>query len=193
LNENDFGRLAALAAESGIIPEGKIEEFLRCLKQRDFSWLVTDPSTQEQRLQGDVFDRIPIFLLNPEGKLLCREVRAMVLNSACDLEPRRSEILTFAPVQSFQKFAKTMEGQDKVHARSFLESVRTNEVNELLYLPSCPQLSSDAVVYLNQMNLVPGVEYEKALDEKRRVASLTDNGYYFLLMKLTRFFVRPQR
>jgi hypothetical protein len=43
------------------------------------------------------------------------------------------------------------------------------------------------------MGPVPAQTYEKALKDGRRKASLTQNGYYFLLMKLARFFVRAER
>jgi hypothetical protein len=34
--------------------------------------------------------------------------------------------------------------------------------------------------------------YELAIANKRRLASLTQNGHYFLLMKLTNFLARPE-
>lgn len=181
------------AVESGIVPKGDVAGFLKALRKRDFSWLVTDASTEEPRLQGDILTDVPVSAVRSDSTPMLRTGQVMVLNPICDLQPGRSQFLVVAPLVSFAKVAANelrRSGEEK--AKSFLENVRANNVDELFYLPTCPPLREDALVYLGQLCSVHAEVYERALAGNHRSASLTHNGYYFLLMKLSRLFIRPQ-
>jgi len=184
--------LERAARESGIVRPEHLASLLRSLKTPDFRWLVTNPSQTEERLQGDLVSKMPIVLINAAGMVRSRELIAMVLNNACDLQYGRSKFITLAPVTDFERFASRALMKDPERARSYLENVRANCIDELFYIPNCPQLPNGGVVRLDLMSSLSAVVYETAITGKRRFASLTQNGFYFLLMKLTHFLARPE-
>jgi hypothetical protein len=73
-----------------------------------------------------------------------------------------------------------------------LESIRANRIDELFYIPPCPQLSHGGIVRFSLLSSLSAELYELAVGDRRRIASLTQNGHYFLLMKLTHFLARPE-
>ncbi len=181
------------AIASGMVRPEHVDELLRALKIRSFAWLVCDPSQQENRLQGDVMRELPVAIVAPDGQPRCKGFTAMVINNACDLQPERSEMVTVAPLQHFDKFAASILAQkDDGRAKQYLDSVRANQIDELLYFPNCPQLPAGAVVRMDRLSSMSAQVYERALGDGGRIASLTQNGFYFFLMKLTRFLCRPE-
>jgi hypothetical protein len=116
----------------------------------------------------------------------------MVINNVCDLQVGRSEFVTLAPVHDFKKFAESMLSKGSEQAKTYLESVRANRIDEIIYIPNCPQLVNGGVVRLDLMSSLSAVVYENAITENRRFASLTRDGFYFLLMKITHFLARPE-
>lgn len=185
---------AEVAVSTGIVRQEHLDDLLRHLKVRTFAWLVCDPPQNEPRLQGDVLLQLPVAVVAPDGTPKCQGWTAMVMNNACDLQPNRSDMVTVAPVQSFEKYAKAIMGSlPPDQAKNHLESVRANKVDEIFYLANCSQIPEGAVVYMNRLSSMSSQIYENALlDEERRVASLTQTGFYFLLMKLTKFLCRPE-
>lgn len=185
----DFERAAR---ESGVVRPEHVDALLRSLARRDFAWLVCDPSQTEERLQGDLMREMPIAVIRDDGNAHLRRSVVMVINNVCDLQAGRSEFMTLAPVHDFKKFAEWMLSKDREKAKTYLESVRANKIDEFIYIPNCPQLVNGGVVRLDLMSSLSAIVYENAIAEKRRCASLTQNGFYFLLMKVTHFLARPE-
>jgi hypothetical protein len=116
----------------------------------------------------------------------------MVINNACDLQPGRSDFITLAPVEDFERFAAAMLNKDRERAKPYLESIRANNIDEIIYLPNCSQLPNGGIVRLDLMSSLSVAVYDAAIASGRRLASLTQDGFYFLLMKLTHFLARPE-
>jgi hypothetical protein len=91
-----------------------------------------------------------------------------------------------------ERFAARTLQKDPERARSYLENIRANRIDELFYIPNCPQLPNGGVVRLDLMSSLSAAVYETAIVSRRRFASLTRDGFYFLLMKLTHFLARPE-
>jgi hypothetical protein len=185
--------LVAAARSSGFIQEKHVHALLSQLKLPHFGWIIADPSNREERLQGDVFKDMPIGLIGPDGNCKKTTVTAMVVNNACDLQEERSDFVTVVPLQSFSSFSNFQDPAfDTEQRKSFLNSVVNNRVTEIIYLPACPQLSEASVILLDRMSTLSIEVYEDALDRGNRVASLTQNGFYLLLMRIGNFLLRPE-
>jgi hypothetical protein len=181
-----------VARESGLMQPKHVKALLLSLKTGNFSWIVCGPSQTEERLQGDLVLRMPMALIDPTGMPRSKTLTAMVINNVCDLQPGRSEFVTLAPVEEFERFAAAMLSKDPERAKSYLETIRANLLDEFFYIPNCSQLPGGGIVRFDLLSSLSAAVYEKAIADRLRIASLTRDGFYFLLMKLTRFLARPE-
>jgi hypothetical protein len=186
--------LEQAARQSGIIPPEKVESLLASLRRiPDYSWVLLSPHSSEERLQGDLLSEFPVAVVDGEGHPRCSKFAVLVLNNTCDLQPGRFQFVTLAPAMDFARFSQTyLEQEGEERARSYLHSVKANKVCEILWLPSFADFKEGAVVFLDRVGAAAGKLYEDALRERRRLASFSQNGFYFLLMKLTNHIARME-
>jgi len=186
--------LARAAGESGVIPPEKVGSLLASLKRvPDFSWVLLGPHPSDERLQGDLLSDFPVAVVDNEGNPRCSKFAVLVLNNTCDLQPGRSQFVTVAPAMDFSRFSKTYIGQEgEERAKSYLHAVRANQVCEILWLPTFASFKEGAVIFLNRVGAASAKLYEDALKERRRLASFSQNGFYFLLIKLTNHIARME-
>ncbi len=184
--------LEETARQSGIVRREHVDDLLLSLKNRNYGWIICSPSQTQERLQGDLVQQMPVALIDPTGSVRSKDFTAMVINNACDLQPGRSEFITLAPVEDFNRFAAAMLNKDRERARTYLESIRANNIDEFLYIPNCSQLPNGGIVRLDLMSSLSVAVYDAAIASGRRLASLTQDGFYFMLMKLTHFLARPE-
>ena len=93
----------------------------------------------------------------------------------------------------FALFAQSIiakRGEER--AKGYLRDVRSNNIYEMLWLPCFSTFKEGAVVFLDRVGAASVKVYEAALTEKRRVASFSQNGFYFLLIKLTNHIARME-
>jgi hypothetical protein len=186
--------LEELAQASNLIFPEHLPSFLQDLKRLpNYSWLLTAPHSEESRLQGDILSEFGIALLGPNGGVRLRSLSVLVLNNTCDLQPGRSRFVTVAPVADFNRFAAAVTQRVGIpRAQSYLHDVRSNRVFELLWLPPFERFAQGGIVYLDQLSSASITLYEKALEEKGRLASFSQNGFYYLLLRLTTHLARPE-
>jgi len=184
--------LEQVARESGLVRPEHVTKLLRSLKDSNFGWIVCSPSETEERLQGDLFAQMPVALIDATGRVRSKNFTVMVINNVCDLQRGRSEFVTLAPVEDFERFAAAMLNKDPLRARPLLENIRANRIDEFFYLPNCSVLPQGGIVRFDLLSSLSATFYENAIASGRRLASLTQDGFYFLLMKLTHFLARPE-
>jgi hypothetical protein len=93
---DDFSRYAT------IIPEEHLPALARNLKRiPDFSWLISSPHPELERLQGDLLVDFPTVFLDEAGTPRSRQFTVMILNNTCDLPDERLDFVTAAPVVDF--------------------------------------------------------------------------------------------
>jgi hypothetical protein len=186
--------LEQAAQQCGVVPPEKVASLLASLKKvPDYSWVILPPHPSEERLQGDVLSEFPVAVVDDTGNPRCKKLAVLVLNNTCDLQQDRSQFVTVAPTMDFARFSQTyiaQEGEDR--ARGYLRAVRANQIYEILWLPSFASFKDGAVVFLNRVGSASGKLYEDALKEHRRLASFSQNGFYFLLIKLTNHIARME-
>jgi|SRR5258708_3806939 hypothetical protein len=185
---DDFSRYAR------VIPEEHQPALRKNLKKiPDFSWLLGEPHHTEDRLQGDLLKAFPTVLLDDNGEPRSAKFTVMILNNSCDLPEGRLDFVTAAPVVDFQaylEFEKPKRSQQSLE--SYARSIRNNDKTELFYLPELAGFEQGALVLLHLVCSVSAKVYHEALRRGQRVASFTQIGFYFLLIKLTTHLARPE-
>lgn len=181
------------ARQSGVIPPERVASLVSCLKAPDFRWLLTPPHSTQSRLQGDLLSDFPVALVDPDGQPKCSQFTVLVLNNTCDLQPKRADFVTVAPALDFDAFSQhVIRKRGEAKAANYLQDVMANRVFEMLWLPVFGSFPKGAVVYLDRIGAVSSTVYESALATNRRLASFSQNGFYFLLIKLTKHLARPE-
>ena len=189
-----------------IIPKEHIPALSRDLKKiPDFSWLLSEPHREIARLQGDLLKDFPTVFLDDEATAKCRNFTVMILNNTCDLPDDRLDFLTAAPIVDFNKYlefertrrlkGKATENEKKRVEDSIQELarvLRNNNKTEILFLPNFGEFQHGALVLLHLVCSVSAKVYREALRAGQRLASFTQTGFYFLLIKLTTHVARAE-
>ena len=118
----------------------------------------------------------------------------MILNNSCDLPEGRVDFVTVAPVVDFNKyleFERTKRGAT-ASLQGYAEAIRKNDKTELFYLPAFNDFPYGAIVLLHLVCSVSSQVYQDALNHGSRMASFTQPGFYFLLIKLTTHLARAE-
>jgi hypothetical protein len=198
----DFSRFAK------IIPEEHLPALANNLKRiPDFRWVIDLPNPEFERLQGDIFSNFPTVFLDEAGEARSREFTVLVLNNTCDLPDDRLDFITAAPIVDFNKYLE-FERERQFRGKNALEDLekrriedrlqeygrvlRNNDKTEILYLPPFSEFTHGALVLLHLVCSVSARLYRDALRQSRRVASFTQTGFYFLLIKLTTHLARAE-
>lgn len=128
--------------------------------------------------QGDVLSDIPFVFYDSDGSLKKFKAKAMVINTSCHIENK--SCLTFVPVIELTKM------------ESNATSVKTNTIYEIMYIPDT-KLSEYCVDF--SMPMTYDTNLIKAQIEKgsiNKIASLSQIGYYLLLIKLNIYLMRRE-
>jgi hypothetical protein len=198
----DFSRFAK------IIPEEHLPALANNLKRiPDFRWVIDSPNPEFERLQGDILSNFLTVFLDEAGEARSREFTVLVLNNTCDLPDDRLDFITAAPIVDFNKYLE-FERERQFRGKDALEDLekrriedrlqeygrvlRNNDKTEILYLPPFSEFTHGALVLLHLVCSVSARLYRDALRQSRRVASFTQTGFYFLLIKLTTHLARAE-
>lgn len=198
----DFSRFAR------IIPEEHLPALAKNLKRiPDFSWVIDVPNRENERLQGDIISTFPTVFLDDRGQPRSREFTVLVLNNTCDLPDDRLDFITAAPIVDFNQYLE-FERERRFRGQASLEDLerrriedrlqeygrvlRNNDKTEILYLPPFSDFAHGALVLLHLVCSVSAKLYRDALGADKRVASFTQTGFYFLLIKLTTHLARAE-
>ncbi len=184
----DFSRYAT------IIPEEHQPALQRNLTRiPDFSWLLSEPHPSLERLQGDLIKKFPTVFLDDSATPRSRDFTVMLLNNTCDLPDERLDFVTAAPVVDFQKYLEFERPRRTAESlRAYADSIRRNDKTELLYLPKFDEFENGALVLLHMVCSVSARVYKRALTAQKRIASFTQTGFYFSLIKLTTHIARAE-
>jgi hypothetical protein len=189
-----------------IIPKEHIPALSRDLKRiPDFSWLLSQPHREIERLQGDLLKDFPTVFLDGESKPRSRNFTVMILNNTCDLPDDRLDFVTAAPIVDFNKYleferSRRLKGKMTESEKESVEDsiqelarvLRHNKKTEILFLPRFGEFQHGALVLLYLVCSVSAKIYRKSLRAGQRLASFTQTGFYFLLIKLTTHIARAE-
>lgn len=174
--------------QSRVIPQNRKESLISDVVRSDFKWLVANPHTEIERLQGDFMQSVPVCFLDKGEQVLCKRMPVMLISNSCDLVSNRSIFVNLAPVFDLSGFLAA-HGKNN---SNFADALRLNKIKNLFYIPWLSIFPGGAVVRLDMISSVPSSFIDEAVTNSSRFASFTQNGYYYLLMKLTHFLVRSE-
>lgn len=159
-------------------------------KGTDYNWLYAGEK-REDFSQGDIVALLPAFFFDGnEIKRSKQNYPALVLEHTCDLQPDecgnpRNETVTYAPLFPLDDVSKHVKDPS---------AILRNIITTKLYLGIVPSFGSDFVADFDMVCSVSAAWLLASIADGtvRRVASLSDNGFYFLLSKLTVHLMRVE-
>ena len=176
----------------------KCKEYFRQIPKAEVAWIYSS-ALPIDTYQGDIVDKFEIVFHEVSGDSLeirvLEDVPCMLLSNTCDMEPEgktRKKHISFAPVFSFSEFANSRTDQYSEEGwNDYLKRVKANKVTDILFIPGYGSFG-DSVVLLDRIYSTDP-ELLKIKIEKgatKRIASLSQIGFYFFLIKLTYHFAR---
>ncbi|MDQ6970220.1 MAG: hypothetical protein Q9M16_06910 [Mariprofundus sp.] len=148
-------------------------------------WLYA--SAFEHLAQGDIIKALPACYINKDGEVKRTKVPlpAILLSNTCDMSKDCGKIrkpsYTIVPLLPFS---------EEEFGGSKLQSIKDNTVTDVLFLPNVPTLSGSYIAQLDTACSVSSEYIHKHVGSNR--TSLTRNGYYFFMAKLSLHLTRPE-
>lgn len=165
-----------------------------------FSCLVGFPYNIDQRfysdvvlqemeiVQGDGIDQA--LIIKWETKELF-PVPAIVLSNSCDIDlsNKRDQFpfICYCPIISLQKYVDKLRSIGK-DVTSLLVDIKAQRVTSIFYLPKGQNLVEDKIILLDKIYSCP--HNEKTRLESKKIFSLSNYGFYMLLLKISIHFTR---
>lgn len=149
---------------------------------------------QAHMLQGDGWRGFQLYLFET-GAL--RSVRGLVLSNSCDVDPANPRDLParviFAPLIRLAAYEALLEASDvsadRVAAK--IASIRAQKTTNIFFLPAGGPLGEDHVVRLDEAHSMP-VPAHAASADRQKLFTLSNTGFYILVLKLSVHFCRLQ-
>jgi len=145
-------------------------------------------------LQGDGWRGFKVCLLE-KGEL--RSVRGLVLSNSCDVDLNNKRDLPsrviFAPIVKLSIFEKILKdsGIDDGKITEKLSAIRSQRTTNIFYLPAGGPLKEDHLIRFDETHSMPLSLYNDS-DEKEKLFTLSNTGFYMLILKLSVHFCRLQ-
>jgi hypothetical protein len=150
--------------------------------------------------QGDILDKLDVvyFTIRNDSQeiQIIDESVCMLLSNTCDMNSEgktRDKYISVAPAFNFEEFASTAKPQNysETSWQDFLKDVKANRITDILYIPERGSIKA-AVVFLDKICSIDPDVLKIRLEKNRakKLLSLSQIGFYFLLIKLTYHFAR---
>jgi len=172
------------------LPE-HIKPFSEQLKQfpSGYEKWVYATSIPSETYQGDVFSGIPVVAIDESGDVIRAETGAMVISSTCDVQPDQSQAVLVAPVIDLRDYVSSSElgGQQLA---DHVNALTSNKLSSIMFLPDGAEMSRSLVDF-GRISTLP-LDYFYSERGQKRLASLSQCGHYFLMVKLAYHFCRAE-
>lgn len=157
-------------------------------------WIFSTPNIDDAIIaQGDVFSGLyaSFYDLDEEASedILMKygPCEAIAITNTCDNELDRDTYSVFVPLFEAEAYFV------KIDDVNLQKNITDNAITSILYLPA----SGTMPAYIADFSICssvtkPWLKIKKEKGQLVKKASLTSNGYYFLLAKLTLHFMRPE-
>lgn len=160
--------------------------------------------TKDYFMQGDIFLNIPFLRITEKEPLISD---ALMISNTCDVDRnnvRKTQEINFNFIQIF-RLRETIEGLKKKNIssdsiRSFENDIRKNQISNCFYLPACKsesghiQFEESYACFDKTSCYSPNFIYKNYKDhetkQRRRAISLTNYGFYLLIVKMSIHFCR---
>lgn len=137
-------------------------------------------------MQGDFFSEMPFAYVDEEGQVRVVMAGGQLLSNSCDAT--RNDNLLFAAVLPLEAYTNGSD-ENKKHDEN---TIKNNLYYDLMYYPD--NRLADKVVDFGLLTTFSRELFEKIVGEEKvkKVASLSNIGYYLMLSKLTVYLLRPE-
>lgn len=146
----------------------------------------------DKLLQGDGWTEFEVF--NPE-KMEGKRVKAIVLSNTCDVDPENKRRLppniVYVPLIRLSKYTDVLIHGSVNHneIKEHIEAIKQQAVTNILYVPSGSVLDEDHIALLDDVHSTKLERFMHSQDRKK-VFTLSQAGFYLFLMKLSIHFCR---
>lgn len=150
---------------------------------------------EDAPLQGDVYEGVPC-VVRKSGELKLVSRRAMLITNSCDADRGNARAipveLTVVPVLRLSRYHQMLIDNSVTPeaADNMINAIKRQEKTNLLFLPSGGHLTEETVALLDAAQSMTWEQFRE-MGAPRRVAVLTQRGFWMLLIKLSMHFQRP--
>lgn len=146
----------------------------------------------ETMLQGDGWRGFILFSFDTAEK---RSVRGLILSNSCDVDPENPRDIParviFAPLVRLAAYVDLLKKTGIAAARieSKVADIKSQKTTNVFYLSAGKFLPEDYVVRFDEAQSIP-VEAHAANRDKQKLFTLSNTGFYMLVLKLSVHFCR---
>lgn len=145
-------------------------------------------------LQGDGWRAFQLFKFDTGER---RWVQGIILSNSCDVEPGNARDtparVIFAPLVKLVDFERLLRGS-KIESQKVdqkLAEIRAQKTTNMFFLPTGGPLAEDHIVRLDDAHSMP-VAAHLGTKEREKLFTLSNTGFYMLVLKLSVHFCRFQ-
>lgn len=145
-------------------------------------------------LQGDGWRGFQLFLFDTGER---RSVRGLVLSNSCDVDPANPRDVParviFAPLVKLSAYKTLLDasgiGKERVEAK--IASIKAQKTTNIFFLPAGGPLDEDSLVRFDEAHSMPVQAHTKS-SHREKLFTLSNTGFYMLVLKLSVHFCRLQ-
>lgn len=145
-------------------------------------------------LQGDGWRGFQLFIFETGER---RSVRGVVLSNSCDVDPENPRDVParviFAPLVRLSAYQALLaqSGIDATRVEAKIAAIKAQKTTNVFYLPASGTLTEDYVVRLDEAHSMP-VAAHISSGAREKLFTLSNTGFYMLVLKLSTHFCRLQ-
>jgi len=156
------------------------------------NWLFSH-NIPENLCQGDVIKLVPTLAVGKSGKPIRKLLPAILLNNSCDMvvddNKPRSEFTTIIPLLPFNEYISFFR-----NIPNYTKELKQNVITDKFYIGGLPGEESEFIADLGMLSSLSTeyLHFEITNGSLKKIASFSQNGYYYFLAKLTLHLMRPE-
>ena len=146
--------------------------------------------------QGDGLKKMPIIdLVNIERGV--KNVSCLILSNTCDMDLSNSRMfpasIMYAPIINLTTYISVLQkqGVNSSKIENHISDLKQQKITQIIFLPANSQME-DSIVFLDKIYHVDNRFINRDTLEDQRLFSLSDDGFYMLIFKLSIHFSRIQ-
>lgn len=150
---------------------------------------------QPNLFQGDGVKSIMFDLPNPELK---EDIPVLLLSNSCDMDINNKRFnpckIMYAPILNLDKYVAVLEkqGVSSVRIKDHVNNIKNQTISQILYLPTTIIYGHDSIVMFDKAISIPLSSENISKMLSSRMFTLSNYGFYLLLLKLSYHFTRIQ-
>ena len=144
--------------------------------------------------QGDGVKALMCNLPNPQ----IEEAPVLLLSNTCDMDIGNERInpcrIMYAPILNLEKYIKALQarGHEQAAIDNHVKDIKSQVVSQILYLPTSAFWDHDSIVFFDRAISIPLSRDSINKCIQTRSFTLSNYGFYLLLLKLSYHFTRIQ-